>query len=129
MAKLIEDVRGIGPATAALLVEAGIRTVESLATATISQVSVVKGFSEIRAARVIQEARILLAADEVPETTTQSSPAQTKLKAAKSSPKKKKKGDKKKKDNKVGHKKNDKKKTEKKKSSKKKSDKKSKKKK
>ena len=122
MAKAIVDVKGIGPASAALLIERGIRTVEDMAAATIAQLTAVQGFSDIRAARVIEEAKTLLAMKEKPA-------AEKKEKAAKPTAEKKKKSDKKKKDKKSDKKKNDKKKAKKKTSDKQKPKKKNKKKK
>jgi transcription termination factor NusA len=122
VAKAIVDVKGIGPASAALLIQKGIRTVEDLAAATIAQLTVVQGFSDIRAARVIEEAKALLAMKEKPA-------AEKKVKAAKPSAEKKKKSDQKKKDKKSNKKKQDKKKAKKKASDKKKPEKKNKKKK
>ena len=68
MKKTIVDVKGIGPTSAALLIEAGIRTIEDLATAALAKVTAVQGFSDIRAARVIEESKALLAKEE--ETAT-----------------------------------------------------------
>lgn len=110
MAKSIEEVKGIGPASAALLSSAGIGTIKKLATASIADVAAVKGFSEIRATRVIEAAKTLVASEQK---------SSSKTKAPKSSSEKKKKDIKKKKD-----KKSDKKKTEKKKATKKSADKK-----
>lgn len=56
----IEDVPGIGPATAEKLREMGFNTVESLATATIKEL-VVAGVGEKQAAKVIDEARSSIA--------------------------------------------------------------------
>ncbi len=58
--EIIEDIPGVGPATAEKLKEMGFRTVESLATATIKELSQV-GVSEKQAAKVIGEARESLA--------------------------------------------------------------------
>jgi len=58
--ELIEDIPGIGPATAQKLKELGFHTVESLATATIKELSLA-GISEKQAAKIITEARNSLA--------------------------------------------------------------------
>ena len=58
--EIIEDIPGVGPATADKLKEMGFHTVESLATATIKELSQV-GVSEKQAAKVIAEARESLA--------------------------------------------------------------------
>jgi hypothetical protein len=116
MAKSIGDVSGIGPATAALLKEAGIGTVEKLAAASLDRVSAIKGFGEIRAARVIEAAKSLLAAD---GKTVAADKKPKKKKAAKPSSEKAKKASRKKKDKKGDKKKSDKKKPAKKKKEKK----------
>ena len=54
--ELIEDVPGVGPATAEKLREMGFQTVESLATATIRELTQA-GVGEKQAAKVIAEAR------------------------------------------------------------------------
>jgi len=58
--EMIEDVPGVGPSTAEKLKEMGFHTVESLATATIKELSQA-GVSERQAAKVIAEARESLA--------------------------------------------------------------------
>jgi len=58
--ELIEDVPGVGPATAEKLREMGFHTVESLATATIKELAQA-GVSEKQSARVLAEARSSLA--------------------------------------------------------------------
>ena len=58
--ELIEDVPGVGPATAEKLREMGFHTVESLATATIRELAQA-GVSEKQSARVLAEARSSLA--------------------------------------------------------------------
>lgn len=60
MSTSILEVRGIGPSTVAILAENGIVTAEDLATKTIRQVTIIKGFSEIRAAQVIADAKALV---------------------------------------------------------------------
>jgi len=58
--ELIEDIPGVGPATAEKLTEMGYQTVESLATATIKELTEA-GVGEKQAAKVIAEARDSLA--------------------------------------------------------------------
>jgi len=58
--ELIEDVPGVGPATAEKLREMGFQTVESLATATIKELTQA-GVGEKQAAKVVAEARDSLA--------------------------------------------------------------------
>ncbi|MGA8903390.1 MAG: DNA repair and recombination protein RadA [Candidatus Bathyarchaeia archaeon] len=58
--EFIEDIPGVGPATAEKLREMGYQTVESLATATIKELTVA-GVGEKQAAKVIAEARDSLA--------------------------------------------------------------------
>jgi DNA repair protein RadA len=58
--ELIEDVPGVGPATAEKLREMGVHTVESLATATIKELAQA-GISEKQSAKVLAEARGSLA--------------------------------------------------------------------
>jgi len=58
--EIIEDIPGVGPATAEKLKEMGFHTVESLATATIKELCQA-GVSERQAAKVISEARESLA--------------------------------------------------------------------
>ena len=60
--ELIEDVPGVGPATAEKLRGMGFHTVESLATATIKELTEA-GVSEVQAAKVVAEARNSLALD------------------------------------------------------------------
>lgn len=59
MAKPIEDVKGIGPATAALLADSGIRSADDLAARQVEEIAAVRGFSQIRAERVLAAAREL----------------------------------------------------------------------
>ena len=54
--EFIEDIPGVGPATAEKLREMGFHTVESLATATIKELTVA-GVGEKQAAKVVAEAR------------------------------------------------------------------------
>jgi RecA/RadA recombinase/intein/homing endonuclease len=58
--EFIEDIPGVGPATAEKLKEMGFHTVESLATATIKELTQV-GVGEKQAAKIIAEARNSLA--------------------------------------------------------------------
>jgi DNA repair protein RadA len=58
--EFIEDIPGVGPATAEKLKEMGFHTVESLATATIKELTTA-GVGEKQAAKVIAEARDSLA--------------------------------------------------------------------
>jgi len=58
--EFIEDIPGVGPATAEKLREMGFHTVESLATATIKELTVA-GVGEKQAAKVVAEARDSLA--------------------------------------------------------------------
>jgi hypothetical protein len=103
MAKSILDVKGIGPASAALLKKAGIETVDKLAEATIAAVSAVQGFGEARAALVIEDAKTLIAPESKPAGGGKNQAS--KKKPSKPSSKKKKKADSKKKDKKSDKKK------------------------
>jgi len=58
--EFIEDIPGVGPATAEKLKEMGFHTVESLATATIRELTLA-GVGEKQAAKVVSEARNSLA--------------------------------------------------------------------
>jgi DNA repair protein RadA len=58
--ELIEDIPGIGPATAEKLRELGFHTVESLATATVKELTQA-GIGEKQAAKIINEARDTIA--------------------------------------------------------------------
>lgn len=62
MKPTIIDISGIGPAAAEALAEHRIRTLTSLARASVEKVAAVPGFSEARAIRVISAAGELLAA-------------------------------------------------------------------
>lgn len=79
MSKTILEVRGIGPTTVTLLSENGIVTAEDLAGKTVSQVAAIKGFSEIRAAQVIADAKALVS----PEKTKESKKHKPEKKAVK----------------------------------------------
>ncbi len=63
MAYVLEDVKGIGPASAALLRDAGIESAEALAAAPVSRVAAVWGFDTVRATRVIASAETLVGAE------------------------------------------------------------------
>lgn len=54
--EMLEDIPGVGPATATKLHELGFNTIESLATATIKELTPA-GIGEKQAARIIEEAR------------------------------------------------------------------------
>ena len=58
----ITDVKGIGLSSAANLASQGILTVEDLAEISVDRLILTPGFSELRAANVIDEARAMLAA-------------------------------------------------------------------
>lgn len=75
MAKPIIEVPGIGTATAAILVENGISSAEDLAAQTVVQLASIKTFSEIRAARVINAAKALLAEETLPQVERMNTPA------------------------------------------------------
>lgn len=66
MSTSLLQVRGIGPATAAILTENGITTAEELAKQTVRQVASIKTFSEVRAQQVIEDANALLTAETAP---------------------------------------------------------------
>ena len=61
MKTAITDIAGIGPATAATLNEHRIRSLSSLANASVERIAAIPGFSESRASRVIAAAGELLA--------------------------------------------------------------------
>jgi hypothetical protein len=60
MKPAITDISGIGPAVAEVLAEHRIRTVASLARASVEKIAAIPGFSEARATRVIAAATELL---------------------------------------------------------------------
>jgi len=62
MAIALTEVTGIGESTVKLLVEHGYENAEDLAEATLAGLTVVPGFSEVRAGRVIAAAQQLVAA-------------------------------------------------------------------
>jgi hypothetical protein len=56
----VDNISGIGPAAAAALGNEGFSDLASLAGATVDQVASIRGFSEVRAAKVISAAASLL---------------------------------------------------------------------
>jgi hypothetical protein len=56
----ITDVKGIGPSTAAVLAEHGIKSVRDLAAASVPRLIAIPGFSEFRAGQVKFNAQLLL---------------------------------------------------------------------
>ena len=64
----ILDVHGIGQATSVVLAEYGFKTAGDLAKATIAQLASIPGFSETRAAQVINDARNLMASADLVDT-------------------------------------------------------------
>ncbi|MGH8548920.1 MAG: helix-hairpin-helix domain-containing protein [Methylococcales bacterium] len=56
----ITDVKGIGPSTAAVLAEYGIKTVRDLASASVPSLIAIPGFNEFRAGQVKFNAQLLL---------------------------------------------------------------------
>lgn len=60
MKEKITDVKGVGPATAAVLAAHGIRTVRDLASATLARLTGIRGFSEFRAGQIKFNAESLL---------------------------------------------------------------------
>ena len=69
MKPTIIDIGGIGPAAVAALAEHRIKSLASLARASIETVAAIPGFSEARAAKVIAAAAELLVASGTPATT------------------------------------------------------------
>ena len=65
----ILDVHGIGQATSVVLAEYGFKTADDLANATIAQLTAIPGFSETRAAQVINDACSLVASADQEDTT------------------------------------------------------------
>lgn len=71
MPRAIEDVAGIGPATAKILQESGILSADDLAARQVEEVAAIKGFSQVRAAQVIAAAReLFVLTREDPSNTT-----------------------------------------------------------
>jgi hypothetical protein len=68
MKQAIIDIPGIGPAAVAALGEHRIRSLASLAKASVAKISAVPGFSEARATRVIAAANELLAGSGTPRS-------------------------------------------------------------
>jgi len=69
MKPTIIDIGGIGPAAVAALAEHRIKSLASLARASIETVAAIPGFSEARAAKVIAAAAELPVASGTPATT------------------------------------------------------------
>ncbi len=59
MSTSIENVAGIGPATATLLSDKGIHSAEDLAAQRVGDLAAIKGFNTIRAGQVIDAAKQL----------------------------------------------------------------------
>lgn len=62
MSTSIENVAGIGPATATLLSDKGIHSAEDLAAQRVGDLAAIKGFNTIRAGQVIDAAKQLTGA-------------------------------------------------------------------
>ena len=62
MSTSIENVAGIGPATATLLSDKGIHSAEDLAATQVGDLAAIKGFNTIRAGQVIDAAKQLTGA-------------------------------------------------------------------
>jgi hypothetical protein len=103
MSSAITDITGIGPAAAAALAEKGIKSLRSLARASVERVSTVPGFSPARAQKVIAAAAELLGTSSAANVASEAPAADTgekkkdKKKGKKKGGKEKKKKDKKKK--------------------------------
>ena len=86
----ITDVTGIGPSSAALLSENGIRTVEELARASVRELAEIRGFRGARANRVIAAATEFLEknqpSDRPQPTTNRGDTEPTEEKAEKTTP-------------------------------------------
>jgi len=91
----IAKVKGIGSATAKIMAEHGLHTVEDLVAGGIEKLLEVPGFGSIRAARVIGEAKSLVAV-EMPAGQKVENAAEVKKPEGEKSKKKSKKKDKKK---------------------------------
>jgi len=59
----IAKVKGIGPATAKIMAEDGVLTVEDIIAGGVEKLLEISGFSSTRAARILGEAKTLLAAE------------------------------------------------------------------
>ena len=64
----ILKVHGIGQVTSVVLAEYGFKTADDLAKASIAQLAATPGFSETRAAQVINDARNLMASADLVDT-------------------------------------------------------------
>lgn len=62
MSTSIENISGIGPATATLLSDKGIHSAEDLAAQRVGDLAAIKGFNTIRAGQVIDAAKQLTGA-------------------------------------------------------------------
>ena len=91
MTQSINDVRGIGPAMQVALAKNGFKTIAGLANTTVEQLIVVRGFSTLKAAQVINDARNLLASDitNVKITNVKPKASKDKKKSKKAKPKNK----------------------------------------
>jgi transcription termination factor NusA len=63
MSTPLTNVKGIGPATANALADAGITTAEKLAATSVEKLTAVPGFGELRAKVVIAQAQALVKGD------------------------------------------------------------------
>lgn len=96
----IAKVKGIGPATAKIMAEHGLHTVEDLVAGGIEKLLEVPGFSSIRAARVTKDAKALLTA-ELPASQKVEKAAEVKKSKGEKAKKKSKKTDQKKTEKKI----------------------------
>ena len=78
MKPVITDISGIGPAAAAALGDHRIKSVASLARASVETVTAVPGFSEARAVRVIAAANELLVVSATSQSTDEETAEQLK---------------------------------------------------
>ena len=81
--KPLLDVKGVGPATARLLGEAGFSSVASIATAELRALAMVQGIGAVRAVSLQIEAQRLLAGSEPVSTATANSEPSKRKKRAK----------------------------------------------
>ncbi len=79
----ISQVKGIGPSTEEALADAGITSVESLVAYTLQQLTTLPGFGEIRAGKVIEHARQLLADASISENESDTESSSVEKNAAK----------------------------------------------
>ena len=77
MSTPLTDVSGIGPSTAEILQAHGIESAEALATASISEITAVPGFSDFRATRVQEAAAALLDSQNSPNPSTPCHPPES----------------------------------------------------